>query len=62
MGAVPAPASPNQMKYSAVPTTPAASPPNACDKAVRCGTAVRGTRESGMPTANPAMIARKSQP
>ena len=41
----------------AVPTSPAARPPNACDSAVRCGTAVSGTRESGTPTANPATTA-----
>jgi hypothetical protein len=41
----------------AAPTSPAASPPNACDSAVRWGTAVSGTRESGMPTANPAITA-----
>ena len=48
--------------YSAVPTSPAASPPNACESAVRCGTAVSGTRESGTPTMNPATIARPIQP
>src|SRR5205814_7266411 len=37
-------------KYSAVPTSPAASPPNACERAVRCGTAVKGTRDRGTPT------------
>ena len=46
----------------AVPTRPAARPPNACDSAVRCGTAVSGTRESGTPTATPATIARTIQP
>ena len=40
-----------------MPTRPAASPPNACDSAVRCGTAVSGTRDSGTPTTNPATIA-----
>src|SRR6266496_6035733 len=49
-------------KYSAVPTSPAASPPNACDRAVRWGTAVRGTSESGTPTMKPATIARVIQP
>ena len=38
--------------YLAVPTRPAARPPNACDSAVRCGTAVSGTRDSGMPIAD----------
>jgi hypothetical protein len=32
-------------------------PPNACDSAVRCGTAVSGTRDSGMPTTKPSAIA-----
>ena len=41
----------------AAPTSPAARPPNAWESAVRCGTAVSGTRESGMPTANPATTA-----
>ncbi len=49
-------------KYSAVPTSPAASPPNACERAVRCGTAVRGTRDRGTPTTNPAPIASTIQP
>ncbi len=49
-------------KYSAVPTRPAASPPNACERAVRCGTAVKGTRDRGTPTANPAAIASTIQP
>ena len=40
-----------------MPTRPAARPPNACDSAVRCGTAVSGTRESGTPTAKPTAIA-----
>ena len=35
----------------AVPTSPAARPPNAWESAVRWGTAVSGTRESGIPTA-----------
>ena len=29
-------------------------PPKAWDSAVRCGTAVSGTRDSGTPTATPA--------
>src|SRR6266566_1881004 len=49
-------------KYSAVPTSPAASPPNACERAVRCGTAVKGTRDRGTPTTNPAAIASTIQP
>ena len=36
---------------------PAARPPNACDSAVRCGTAVSGTRDSGMPMTVPTTIA-----
>ncbi len=44
--------------YFAVPTRPAARPPNACDSAVRCGTAVSGTWASGMPIAVPTMSAR----
>ena len=47
---------------SAAPTSPAASPPNAWDSAVRCGTAVSGTRDSGTPTRNPAAIAASTQP
>jgi hypothetical protein len=43
------PPSSSQRKYLAVPTSPAARPPNACDSAVRCGTAVSGTFESGTP-------------
>ena len=39
--------------YFAVPTRPAARPPNACDSAVRCGTAVSGTHDSGTPIAVP---------
>jgi hypothetical protein len=35
--------------YFATPTSPAASPPNAWESAVRCGTAVSGTSASGMP-------------
>ena len=54
--------SPNPRKYSAVPTSPAASPPNACERAVRCGTAVSGTCDSGTPTMNPATIATTIQP
>ena len=45
-----------------MPTSPAARPPKAWDKAVRCGTAVSGTSDSGMPTMNPAMIARMIHP
>ncbi len=56
------PASPSQRKYSAVPTRPAARPPNACESAVRWGTAVSGTRESGIPTAKPRTIAPTIQP
>ena len=54
-------ASPSQRKYSAVPTRPAARPPKEWDRAVRCGTAVRGTRDSGQPTRKPAAIARAIQ-
>ena len=43
----------SQSMYFAVPTRPAARPPNACESAVRCGTAVSGTRESGTPIAVP---------
>ncbi len=43
--------------YFAVPTRPAARPPNACDSAVRCGTAVSGTFDSGTPIAVPTTIA-----
>ena len=46
---------------SSITPSPAAAPPKACDRAVRCGTAVSGTRDSGIPTANPAMVARISQ-
>jgi len=53
---------PRPKKYSAVPTRPAARPPNACDSAVRCGTAVRGTRDSGTPTMNPTAMAPTIQP
>ncbi len=49
--------SPSHRKYFAVPTSPAASPPNACESAVRCGTAVSGTRDSGTPTRKPSAIA-----
>ena len=49
--------SPSQIEYFAVPTSPAARPPNACEIAVRCGTAVSGTRESGTPTSVPATTA-----
>ncbi len=41
-------------KYFAVPTRPAARPPNACDSAVRCGTAVSGTHDNGMPASAPS--------
>ena len=47
----------SQMMYFAVPTRPAARPPKACDSAVRCGTAVSGTHESGMPIAVPTTSA-----
>ena len=47
----------SQMAYFAVPTRPAARPPKACEIAVRCGTAVSGTRESGTPTSVPATTA-----
>ena len=50
------------MKNSAVPTRPAASPPNACESAVRCGTAVSGTCASGTPTTKPAMMATRMMP
>ena len=43
--------------YFAVPTRPAARPPNACESAVRCGTAVSATRDSGMPASVPATSA-----
>ena len=45
--------------YFAVPTRPAARPPNACDRAVRCGTAVSGTHESGTPMAVPTTSATR---
>ncbi len=45
-----------------MPTRPAASPPKACDSAVRCGTAVSGTHESGTPTATPTTAAPAIQP
>ena len=44
-----------------MPTRPAARPPKACESAVRCGTAVSGTRESGTPTAKPATMAMTIQ-
>ena len=44
-----------------MPTRPAARPPNACDSAVRCGTAVSGTHDSGTPTIVPSTIAMKIQ-
>ncbi len=44
-------------KYSAVPTSAAARPPNACESAVRCGTAVSGTFDSGTPIKVPTIIA-----
>ena len=47
----------NQIMYFAVPTSPAARPPNACDNAVRCGTAVSGTHESGTPMTTPTSAA-----
>ena len=47
----------SQMMYFAVPTRPAARPPNACDSAVRCGTAVSATRDSGMPASVPTTSA-----
>ena len=53
---------PRHKKNSAVPTRPAASPPNACDNAVRWGTAVSGMRDNGTPTANPSTIAPTIQP
>ena len=43
--------------YFAVPTSPAARPPNACDSAVRCGTAVSGTHDNGTPIAVPTTSA-----
>ncbi len=45
-------------RYSAVPTRPAARPPNACDSAVRCGTAVIGISTAiGMPITAPSATA-----
>ena len=44
-------------EYFAVPTRPAARPPNACDSAVRWGTAVNATLESGIPITVPTMTA-----
>ena len=43
------PPSSSHSMYLAVPTRPAARPPKACDNAVRCGTAVSGTHDSGTP-------------
>ncbi len=43
------PPSSSHSMYLAVPTRPAARPPKACDSAVRCGTAVSGTHDSGTP-------------
>ncbi len=43
--------------YFAVPTRPAARPPKACDSAVRCGTAVSGTHDSGTPITIPTSAA-----
>ncbi len=43
--------------YFAVPTRPAARPPNACESAVRCGTAVSGTHDNGTPSAMPTTAA-----
>ena len=50
---------PAQRKYLAVPTSPAARPPNACDSAVRCGTAVSATRDSGTPAIVPRTMATR---
>ncbi len=47
----------NQIMYLAVPTRPAARPPNACDSAVRCGTAVSGTQDRGTPMTTPTRAA-----
>ena len=47
----------SHMMYLAVPTSPAARPPKACDNAVRCGTAVSATRDNGMPASVPATSA-----
>ena len=41
-----------------MPTSPAANPPKAWDKAVRCGTAVSGTLESGTPMSPPTITAK----
>ncbi len=49
-------------EYFAVPTRPAARPPKACESAVRCGTAVSATRESGTPIAVPTITAIAIQP
>ena len=48
-------------KYFAVPTSPAARPPKACDSAVRCGTAVSGTFDSGTPIIVPTTQATAIQ-
>ena len=53
--------SPAQRKYSAVPTRPVARPPNAWESAVRWGTAVSATCESGHPTRIPAARAMTTQ-
>ena len=44
-----------------MPTNPAARPPKACDNAVRCGTAVNGTHDRGMPATTPATSATAIQ-
>jgi hypothetical protein len=43
-------------EYLAVPTSAAARPPKACESAVRCGTAVSGTFDSGTPTIVPTTM------
>ena len=40
-----------------MPTNPAAKPPKACESAVRCGTAVSGTFDSGTPINPPTITA-----
>ncbi len=45
-----------------MPTRPAARPPKACETAVRCGTAVSGTHDSGTPTRKPTATAPAIQP
>ncbi len=45
-----------------MPTRPAARPPKACDRAVRWGTAVSATSESGTPAAKPSAVAPAIQP